>query len=325
MINDIKKAAPFTFKGTISQFPLSSIINYITFSCILTLENNSQSGALFFKNGNLAGARSGNEFNINKADELFNWEEGEFNYQKIEKEIHTDAKHIKDILYLAELLSLNASIYIQPDNSETEIIISEGVIVNITPLPSDINKFLKKIIKSKEGDLIMIQTGGQTGNFKIYFSEIISNSTDTAQTKKKAPKPEKPSASAQKKEKIDINIIKQTFKYLSDTLSDSFLGGSLYTRKLGKPIYQYKTETNQSILFAKLHTQINELLETSGFSKIAGYYLLDLKDDFTVFILTFAEHHFGFVLKSSKLKLGYFLHIIKPAIIEEYKKAITQN
>ena len=150
MIQELKKAAPFKFKGTISQFPLKAVINYISFTCILSLKKNGKTGALFFKNGNLVGARSGSEFSIHKADELLSWKEGSFYYQKIEKEFNSESDCLTDILYLTELTDMNASITIQSNNQKTEIYCSEGVIVNIDPLPKNLRNFFQNLDSIKD-------------------------------------------------------------------------------------------------------------------------------------------------------------------------------
>jgi len=327
MLKDFDKVAPLKFKGSAEKIPLSSIINYISFTCVLFIEYGKNTGALYFKNGKLTDVRIENEYNLKKADELLNIKKGTFSYTKIENEISIELKQLKDILYILELADFNAEVNIPVKGQNSKILFSEGVIVSIEPKKENYETFLLDLLEENEGNFTIKLTGGQTGNLKLYFNEVINGKKNS----KQIIKPCNVNTTSLTEEihlnsyQINIKIIEESFKYLTDTLKGSFTGGSLYTSTLGKPLYQYNTETNQSVLFSKLHKNINQLLKSSNFNIISEYYLLDLEGDYTVFILTFKEHHYGLVFKSSKFKLGYFLNIIKPTIIQYYEKAIKQT
>jgi len=321
------KIAPSKFKGKIEKIPLLTIIEYISFTCFLSIEQNDKTGVLFFINGKLINARINNDFHINKAKDIIKWKGGEFCYQKWTNNFEIELKHLSDILHFIELSGFNAEISFIYNSKFIKIFCSEGVIVGVEPKPKDIKSFFKGILEETKGNLRIQNTGGQTGDLKEYFSDIISeNNIDT-----KKETVEKFSDTTLKTDlkynNIIVNktIIEQLFNNLQNDLKDELLEASFYSAKTGKLLYSHNTSSNQYTLFVKLHKAINNLLTNKNFNKIKDFYLLDLDDDNLLLILTFKEHHFGLVFDSSKVKLGYLFNIVRPLIINDYNKALGQK
>ncbi|NOZ36297.1 MAG: DUF4388 domain-containing protein [Chlorobi bacterium] len=309
-----EKLAPLKFKGNIERIPLRSITDYISFTCILNAESGNDTGALFLKDGNLIDAVLNNDYHINNAKEILNWTKGSFFYQKWNSEFELDYKELRNILHFIEISAISAEINFNFNNKPAKIVCSEGAIVEIEPLPEDIKLFFNTIIKDTEKkDIVKIKYNkvGQTGDLKEYFSEII-HSEKIKKSKKTIPK---------NSTKININIIKQSFTQLQDDLGDTFISGSVYSADNGESVYSLKT--NQTVVFAKFHKSINNLFLKSKFEKKNSFYLLDLKNNYLLFILIFKNHHIALIFNKTKIKLGYLLSILKPLLINDYKKSIN--
>ena len=322
--------APQKYKGDIKEIPIYTIIDYISFTCILYIEDGENTGALFFKNGDIAGARLNNDFDINKSKDILNLTTGTFSYHRWNDEFEIETKQLRDVLYLIEIANINANISFLFKTKLINICCSEGAIVEINPRQNEIKKFIDDILKETRGNLKINSNGGQTGDMKEYFSEIINSNKKVLNFKTKNRKQSdiniiKSSGKKSddiKESFINTDIIEQSFKSLKDDLEDAFLAGIIFTAKTGKPIYGFNSKANQSVLFAKLHKEINDLFSNSSLGNINEYYLLDIQDNYLIFILTFTEHHFGLVFDKSKIQLGYLFNIIKPNLTNDYYNAL---
>ncbi len=322
--------APHKYRGDIKEIPLYTIIDYISFTCILYIENGENSGALFFENGDMTGARLNNDFDINKSKDILNLTTGTFSYHRWKNEFEIETKQLRDVLYFIEIANINADISFIFKNKLINIYCSDGAIVGINPHQKEIKTFINDILKETKGTIKINSNGGQTGNMKEYFSEIIDSDKKALNLKaenKKTLNITRIKSSGKKSNDIkecfiNTDIIEQSFKSLKDDLEDTFLSGNIFTTKMGKPIYNFNSKPNQSVLFAKLHKEINDLFSNSSLENINEYYLLDMQDNYLVFILTFTEHHFGLVFDKSKIQLGYLFNIIKPILTNDYYNAL---
>ena len=61
---------------------------------------------------------------------------------------------------------------------------------------------------------------------------------------------------------------------------------------------------------------MNKYLKKIKLPLTGKYYLIDLKENKTLIILTFKEYRWALLLDSRKLKLGLLLNLILPDIIE---------
>ena len=322
--------APQKYKGDIKEIPLYTIIDYISFTCILYIENGENTGALFFENGDITGARLNNDFDINKSKDILNLTTGTFSYHRWKNEFEIETKQLRDVLYFIEIANINADISFIFKNKLIYIYCSDGAIVGINPHQKEIKTFIDDILKETKGNIKIKSNRGQTGDMKEYFSEIIDSDKKELNLKaenKKTSNINRIKSSGNKSNNIkecfiNTDIIEQSFKNLKDDLEDTFLSGNIFTAKMGKPIYSFNSKTNQSVLFAKLHKVINDLFSNSSLGNINEYYLLDMQDNYLVFILTFTEHHFGLVFDKSKIQLGYLFNIIKPILTNDYYNAL---
>ncbi|MCF6184771.1 MAG: hypothetical protein L3J56_09155, partial [Bacteroidales bacterium] len=256
------------------------------------------------------------DYHINNAKEILSWTEGNFFYQKWMNEFELDYKELRNILHFIEIAGISAEISFNMNNKPVEIICSEGAIVGIKPLPKDIKSFFNAVLKeTKKKDTVKIKYNreGQTGDLKEYFSEII-HSKEIKKSKR---------TTSQYSTKINKTIIKQSFTQLQDDLGDTFISGSVYSADNGEPVYSFKTKTDQTVLFAKFQKSISNLFLKSKFEKKNSFYLFDLEKNYLLFILIFKNHHIALIFNKTKIKLGYLLSILKPLLINDYKKSIN--
>lgn len=122
---------------------------------------------------------------------------------------------------------------------------------------------------------------------------------------------------------IDDTAINQIFEYLNKNFTDKFLAGALYDVQAKEMIHQHRFEKNQLDVFTNLFEKINAASSRSGFPKLNNYYVLDLENDQTAFVLLFPNHHFVLIFDKSKIQLGYIISIIRPHITNEYNIAIN--
>lgn len=320
------KTAPAKFKGELKKIPLSTILNYISFTCFLSIKKDNDTGVLYFSKGKLINAVINNNFHIDEVKNIMKWTEGEFFYQKWTKDFEIEYRYLSDILYTTELNNFNAELSFIFNGQFVKIVCSEGKIVRIEPEPNDIKLFLNDILQETKGTVKIKETGAQTGNLKEYFSEIINRNT---KIKKQASFSKKKLSGTTSKRKnpadsstLKMSAIEKLFSNLQNDLEDQFLAGSLYSSDTGKPIYSYNSTIDKSALFVKLHKSINKLLTNEGYKPKNNYYLFDLKENYLILILIFKKHHFGFAFDSKKIKFGYLFNIIIPLVTNDYKNTI---
>jgi len=310
------KYAPHNYKGNISEIPLWTIIDYISFTCILYVENgkSNSTGALYYKDGKLIGARVNNDYSISKANNILKWKTGNFSYQKWNKDFFIDINQMKDVFYFIEIANLNVSLNFPKENVISNIYFSNGKIVKINPCQEDVALTFINILKIKTGKVNIELISEQSGDLDLYYSELVN---PTAKSKKERTK--KPTGAGIKTKKtgnINIEIIKQTFQDLNNSTDGSFIDGVVYDITNENNVYSSKKGGKHEFLFAEFY----KVMKNSNFQKTQNYFLIDLQDGYLVFVLIFKKYHLGFIFKD--IKIGYLLNIIKPIIISDYNKAI---
>lgn len=312
------KFAPQNYKGNIAEIPLWTIIDYISFTCILFIKNgtNKSTGALYYKKGELIGARYDNDYDINKANEILKWKTGTFSYQKWNNEFVIDIEQIKDVFYFIEITDLNVVLNLPQKNEMLDIHYSEGKIVSINPVSENIKLVFTNILKRKTGKINIKLTTEQTGNLDLYYSELF----DIGIQLKKPVVSEDKNKSASS---LNISIIKKTFQNIKNNTENSFVAGLVYSSSDGKHIHSYKKGGKHEILFTELYKSLDNRLNNTHLNKGRNYYLINLQDNFLIFIMIFKDYHIGFVFND--IKTGYLLNIIRPIIINDYTKAINND
>jgi hypothetical protein len=345
MISHKTRFAPQKFKGNIKSIPLGTIIDLITFTCVLSVKSEEKNAALYFENGNLIGARLENEYNLQSAEEILTWETGIYHYQKWINDFEVDIKQLKDILYLIEIAYINAKVFIFKNNKVIDIRCSEGKIVSISPKVNRPYDFFQNILHDTTGKVRINLSSGQTGNLRLYFTDILTDmypekiNIKTNDPKfvfqNYAPLPYKTlerksgSQNIQKqsanKKGLNLDLIEKSFVNIKAIMGSALKAGVVLNTKNTEPIYNFRTERDQNLRFQNIAQDLNTILKDLNNTALNLYYLLDLKENKLAFVLTFETHHIGLVLEKNETKLGYLLNIIKPLMINDYVNALNNS
>lgn len=325
-IHPADNVVPAKFKGELKKIPLSAILNYISFTCFLSIKKDNDKGVLYFSEGKLINAGINNDFHIDEAKNIMKWTDGEFFYQKWTKDFEIEFRYLSDILCTIELNNFDAELSFIFNGQFVKIVCSDGKIVRIEPEPNDIKIFLNDILHETVGNVRIKEISAQTGNLKEYYSEIINRNRITKKQLSSDEKQHSVTISENKNpadsSTLNITAIEELFTSLQNDLEDVFLAGSVYSSETCKTIYNYNLTDNQSVLLVKFHQSINTLLTNGAYRPINNYYLLDLEENYLILILIFNKHHFSFAFDSKKIKLGYLFNIIIPLITNDYKNII---
>jgi FixJ family two-component response regulator len=123
-----------------------------------------------------------------------------------------------------------------------------------------------------------------------------------------------------KKNKETINTEKEkfdkAFKLLKKELGETLLASHIFTIQDSKKLSCYNSTPKTGEYFNKMTTDMDKYLEKIKLPLTGKYYLIDLKGNKTLIILTFKKYRWALLLDSRKLKLGLLLNLILPDIIE---------
>ena len=121
------------------------------------------------------------------------------------------------------------------------------------------------------------------------------------------------------KEPPQINIetekFDRAFKLLKKELGTTLLASHIFTIRDSKKLSSYNSSPKTGKLFNKMTKDMNRYLKEIKLPLTDKYYLMDLKDNKTLIVLTFQDYRWALLLDSRKLKLGLLLNLILPDII----------
>jgi len=315
------------FKEDIEKVSLNQLVDFISTTCIIEVNNHEKNGALFFKAGNLIDARMDHHYEIGFASEILNWDKGTYTYQKWENELDVHPDYLKDVFHFVEISQFNTKISIDKAGRWYHFYCSSGAIVRIEPYFESSDTFRTFFMSNHIGKIKVQIIPEPTGVLKLFFSELVNSNTaldslirqdETTQVQETEPRYDQ---NTDDSKSIDMGSLQKAFERINLELEDCLIGSNIYTSKTGKPLFVYNSRASQSVLFAKLFNTINTLLSDSDFGNINEYYIIDVSENMLIFVLTFSELHFGYAFNKEKAKLGYIMNVIKPILVKEYNNA----
>ncbi len=315
------------FKEDIEHFSLNQLVDFISTTCIIEVNNHEKNGALFFKTGNLIDARIDQHYDIGFASEILNWDKGTFIYQKWENTLDVHPEYLKDVFHFVEISQFNTKISIDKAGKCYDFYCSGGAIVRIEPYSESSDIFKSFFISNHIGKIKVQIIPEPIGVLKLFFSEIVGSNMaidshigqdETIQVRE-ADYPYDPNTDDSKC--IDLLCLQKVFDRINLELEDCLIGSNIYTSKTGKPLFVNNSQASQSVLFAKFFNSINTMLSDSDFGIINDYYIIDVSENMLIFVLTFNKLHFGYAFNKKKVKLGYIMNVIKPILAKEYYNA----
>jgi len=123
---------------------------------------------------------------------------------------------------------------------------------------------------------------------------------------------------------INVNQVEAIFDYLHEKCGEGFVSGFVYNNIEHKNVYNYNSKNSLFRIFADFFAELEKSVSRSEFEEQNEYYLLDLKENKHLFVLTYKIHHFVFVFDKTKVNVGYILYILKHNIDTMYRETQIQ-
>ena len=121
--------------------------------------------------------------------------------------------------------------------------------------------------------------------------------------------------------------LNECIKVCKRDMGDALNIASVISLPDGRALGGYNANSETAALFYNITASIRKVLEKSPSEELGRYYILDLKDDKTLFSFLYGEHQYqwSIIFDSSKVKLGLFLNVIIPKIIKNFEDAMTTS
>ncbi len=297
---------PERFNGKLKEISISTIIEYIRFSCIVHIKKEKYDAALFFDNGKLFDVRLNEITDINKIKVIEQWETGTFSFCKWDTDIETEAEFITDILYFAEKIKSNCTLYLKNLNHSGELHIENGITTHAIFDNIEGEKAVKEFVNEREGVIKMIKGNQKRGNLNLNFNDIKTKYLQT--TKKEEP--------------MNVKKLNQSLETLKEDLGDALIASVIWTSSDGQSLASINPQPKAAALFNQVSQTITKTLTDSGFPGLNEYYLLDLKEGSMILIMIFKDHQWGVLVNSEKVQLGLLLNVAMPKAKEAFSEAL---
>jgi hypothetical protein len=118
--------------------------------------------------------------------------------------------------------------------------------------------------------------------------------------------------------------IEEIFNYLKEKCGMGFLSGLLVDKLNARELYNYNSNNDIFSIFVKFYQKLEEQVSKSEFEKQKNFYLVDLKDNQILFVLTYKIHHFVLTFDKTKISVGFIIYIIKSNIDAMYESALIK-
>ena len=300
-----KKKNPERFYGELKDISVSTIIDYIRFSCIVHINAEGKKAALFFIKGKLVDVRQNKEINVKAIDEIKKWKKGSFSYCEWKDNIETKIKYLEDILYLVNLLKSNCKLTYNNENISGEIHIEKGKVTKAVFNDIDGEEALRNLLLSDKGNIITKANSQEKGNLNLSYSDtvkLINNRNKKTKT-------------------MDVNKLKNSIEVLKQDLGDALVAADIWPTGTGQSIAGFNSQPKATALFEQLTQYMNKSLTDSGFPGLDKYYMMDMEADSLIIVLQFEGYQWGMLVNSSKVQLGLLLNIAIPKAREAFLDA----
>ena len=301
-----KKKNPERFYGDLNDISVSTIIDYIRFSCIVHINAEGKKAALFFIKGKLVDVRQNKEINIKAIDEIKKWKKGSFSYCEWKDNIETKIKYLEDILYLVNLLNSNCKLTYNNENISGEIHIEKGKVVKAVFNDIEGEDALKNLLLSDKGNIVTKTDLQEKGNLNLSYSDTVKLINNNRNEKTKI---------------MNVNKVKESIEILKSDLGDGLVAVDVWQTGTGQSIAGYNPQPKATALFEQVTASMNKTLTGSGFPGLNKFYMLDLQGDSLVIVLQFEKHQMGMLVNTTKVQLGLLLNIAIPNVREAFLNA----
>jgi hypothetical protein len=125
--------------------------------------------------------------------------------------------------------------------------------------------------------------------------------------------------------KITLNLKKlnQAVAEIRNIFLAALLRTDIFLAEDGRSLAGWNSHPLACSQFAAITKALKISLQISHFPPLGAYYLLDLEADQLLFIVVKDELQWGFLLKETKERLGFLLHIILPKALKILEDAVT--
>ena len=119
-----------------------------------------------------------------------------------------------------------------------------------------------------------------------------------------------------------LKALQECINSALDSLGDAFVASDIYTND-GLPLVEgYNSNPKASALFSNITDYIRRANKGAGFPNLRDYYLVHLKGDKAVLVLTSENFQWGMLIDLNKVKLGFLYSIFLPEAIENFQNAV---
>lgn len=125
---------------------------------------------------------------------------------------------------------------------------------------------------------------------------------------------------------INTELLNQTIEDVRSFLKDGLLACDIWHIKDGLSLAGFNSQPAAVALMSKITTEMQNVLDSSGFPKLNRYFIIDLETDKTVLIIRHGGDMLqGILLDTTKANLGMLLSVVLPRALEQVAKANGQG
>ncbi|NPA67729.1 MAG: DUF4388 domain-containing protein [Chlorobi bacterium] len=306
-LNHKRKTSNERFFGKLEEISVPTIIDYIIFSCIVNIESDKGSAALFFNDGKLSDVRLNDEIDINKVDEIINWKKGDFTFCKWGKNTETDISYLKDIIHFTKIIKGKCKLkYENNKGLSGNIYIENGYIKDVIFNGISGIEGLRNFLLLKNGTFITED---------IDFTDIKSNMNIGISELNRLIK-------SQKNSDMDVKKLNNAIETLKSDLGDGLISCDIFQTGTGQAIASFNPQPKATALFERLTGQIQTMLDGANFLALDKYYLIDVKGDTLAVVLQFDKYQWAMLIDEKKANLGLLLNVAVPNARKALEEAI---
>lgn len=123
---------------------------------------------------------------------------------------------------------------------------------------------------------------------------------------------------------LDIDQLDDAVKTLSKTLKDGLLATDIWDHSTGLSLAGLNSQAEATALFNLLTDEIAATLDSSGYSELGDYYILDLDANHMVVIVLYGEGLMqGILMASDKVNLGVLFAVALPKLMRSVRGVLT--
>lgn len=116
---------------------------------------------------------------------------------------------------------------------------------------------------------------------------------------------------------ITSSRIQELLKYLKNEAGDGLLGADIFSSADGQSLGGINGGNAKACaLFSQITTSLIQTMTVGGFAKIKDYYMLNLKNNTTIFVIILDQIEISIAINNQKTKLGLMLNLVIPGLLK---------